>query len=328
MKDTGPAGDHKAARVLDLTMPETAAGERLDRALVPLVEELSRGRLQTLIRAGAVTVDGRPGAVRLAVRGGERVTVRLPAPPEEHAGDATITLDVRHVDDDVAVISKPAGLVVHPGAGVPDGTLMNGLLHAFPSARGLPRAGIVHRLDRDTTGLLVVALSERAHRRLVASLSAREVTREYLAVVRGVPTAGGTVDAPIARHPRHRTRMAVVNGGREAITDYRVEQRFGHHSALALSLHTGRTHQIRVHMAHIGHPLVGDAVYGGRTRLVAGLDGALRRHLADFPRQALHARRLAFAHPATGERMEFEDSAPRDIRALLAALTRDDPLGT
>lgn len=325
MQDTEPAAVAEGAEVMELVIARELAGERLDRALTPLVGGLSRARLQQLIKSGAVTVDGRTTRPRYTVLGGERIRIERPAPAiEDHRAEA-IALDIRHADDHIIVVNKPAGLTVHPGAGTPNGTMMNALLHAYPELGGLPRAGIVHRLDKDTSGLLVVARTELAHSRLVAALSARDVHREYLAIVRGVPTGGGRVDAPIGRHPRHRIRMAVVGGGREAVTDYRLGERFAHHCALSVQLQTGRTHQIRVHMAHIGFPLIGDPLYAGRTRLVRGLPEELRTLLQAFPRQALHARELAFEHPASQERMTFCAAPPRDLTHLLRALAARDP---
>jgi len=234
-------------------------------------------------------------------------------------------LTVLHEDESLIIIDKPAGLVVHPGAGRPDRTLVNALLHHDPRLAAIPRAGVVHRLDKNTTGLLVVARTLCAHKSLVEQISARTVRREYLAVVRGRVIAGGTIDAPIGRHPAHRTRMAVVRrGGRAAITHYRVESRYRAHTSLSVRLDTGRTHQIRVHLAHLGAPLVGDPDYGGRSAPPAGADPGLRETLRRFGRQALHARRLALTHPATGRECAWIAPPPSDLRALLAALAADD----
>jgi 23S rRNA pseudouridine1911/1915/1917 synthase len=235
-------------------------------------------------------------------------------------GPQDIPLDIRYQDDQLLVINKPAGLVVHPAAGNPDGTLQNALLHYDPALASLPRAGIVHRLDKDTSGLMVVARSLAAHKSLVEQLQARSVHREYLALVQGQVTAGGSVDAPVGRHPRDRLRMAVVPSGKPALTHYRVLERFPAHTLLLVRLETGRTHQIRVHMASIHHPLVGDPLYGGRARVPRGASDGLRDALSDFRRQALHARRLELRHPATGEAVAWEAEMPADFAGLLDAL--------
>jgi 23S rRNA pseudouridine1911/1915/1917 synthase len=238
-----------------------------------------------------------------------------------------MALEIVHEDDELLVLNKPAGLVVHPAAGHGDGTLLNALLHHHPALELLPRAGIVHRLDKETTGLMVVAKTLPAQTALVAQLQARNVHREYEAVVVGLPTGGGRVDAPIGRHPRDRQRMAVVRAespsGKPAVTHYRLIQRFRAHTHLRCLLETGRTHQIRVHMAHINHPLVGDPVYGGRFRIPAGMAAERVEALRSFPRQALHARRLALAHPRTGEEVQWEAPLPADMEALLAMLEAD-----
>ncbi len=234
-----------------------------------------------------------------------------------------IPLDIRYQNADLLVINKPVGLVAHPAAGNRDGTLVNALLYHFPELATLPRAGLVHRLDKDTTGLLVIARSPRAHTALVEQLQARRIEREYLAVVNGVPVAGGTVDAPIGRHPVDRQRMAVIPGGRSAVTHYRVLRRFRAHALLRVKLETGRTHQIRVHMAHIRLPLLGDPVYGGRPRLPPQASSGCIEAIRNFRRQALHAERLALTHPGTGERLEWRAEMPADLAELLAALGED-----
>ncbi len=231
-----------------------------------------------------------------------------------------MTLDIVYEDEDMIVIDKPPGLVVHPGAGNTSGTLQNGLLHYDAALAVLPRAGIVHRLDKDTGGLLIIARSLRAHTALVAAIAAREITREYVAVCRGRLISGGTVDEPIGRHPVDRIRMAVTDRGRPAVTHYRVKERFAAHTLVDVRLETGRTHQIRVHMAHIGHPLLGDPLYGGRLSVPAGASDALRVALHGFRRQALHASRLELKHPVTGKRHELRSPLPRDMNALLILL--------
>lgn len=301
------------------SIPPELAGQRIDQALAKLLPEYSRSRLKGWIDAGRVTLDGHIPRPRDVVGGGEVVQVRPLIEAVHDDRPQAIALDIRFEDDSILVLDKPAGLVVHPAAGNPEGTLLNALLHHAPALATLPRAGIVHRLDKSTSGLMVVAKTTAAHRRLVAALAEREVSREYLALVQGELIAGGTVDEPIGRHPRDRKRMAVVHGGKSAVSHYRVEERFVGHTLLRVRLETGRTHQIRVHMAHIRHPIVGDPVYGGRLRLPPGAGDALIATLRGFNRQALHATRLALAHPETGEDMEWEAEPPADMLALLAA---------
>jgi 23S rRNA pseudouridine1911/1915/1917 synthase len=304
-------------------VPPELAGQRLDQALAALFPEYSRSRLQEWIRAGRVRVDGRELRPRDRLDGGEEI--RLSAVLEDETRDEAepIRLAVLHEDEEVIVLDKPAGLVVHPGAGNPAGTLVNALLHHRPGLRVLPRAGIVHRLDKDTSGVMVVACTPGAHASLVRQLEARSVSREYEAVCVGVMTGGGTVDAPIGRHPVDRVRMAVREDGREAVTHYRVIERFRGHTHVRCHLETGRTHQIRVHLASIRHPIVGDPVYGGRLAMPAGATPALAEALRGFRRQALHAARLEFDHPARGERVRFEAPLPADLSGLIAALQAD-----
>ena len=308
---------------LEAEIPLEMAGQRLDQALAALFPDYSRSRLQGWIKAGQVTVDGRALRPRDKVDGGEQV--RLAATLEDESRDAAeaIALDLLYEDEEILVLDKPAGLVVHPGAGNPAGTLVNALLHHRPELRVLPRAGIVHRLDKDTSGVMVVAGSPTAHAALVRQLEERSVKREYEAVCVGVMTGGGTVDAPIGRHPVDRVRMAVREGGREAVTHYRVAERFRGHTHVHCRLETGRTHQIRVHMAHIRYPLVGDPVYGGRLVMPPGASPALFEALRGFRRQALHAARLELVHPGSGETVHFEAPVPEDLAALLAVLRTD-----
>lgn len=298
---------------------------RLDQALARVFPEYSRSRLTTWIRAGLATLDGRPCRPRDRVAGGERVVLETaPAVDSGRWEPQPLAVDAVYEDAHILVVNKPAGLVVHPGAGNPDGTLVNALLHRDPALARVPRAGVVHRLDKDTSGLLVVARTLPAHKALVAALKRRQVEREYLALVAGVLRAGGRVDAPMGRHRVQRTRMAVREQGRPAATRYRVERRFRAHTLVRLTLESGRTHQIRVHMAHIGHPVVGDPTYGGRLKLPPGAGPALAEGLRAFKRQALHAARLALEHPATGEPMAWEAPLPDDMRALLDALESDE----
>jgi 23S rRNA pseudouridine1911/1915/1917 synthase len=286
--------------------------------------EYSRSRLQTWIKAGAVTLDGIRPKVRAKVNGGEAVVVDAVIEIETRWQAEPIALDLAFEDEHLLVVNKPAGLVVHPAAGNHQGTMVNALLHHAPELEGLPRAGLIHRLDKDTTGLLVVARTLKAHTHLTRQLKARAFLREYRALVQGVVTAGGTVDAPLGRHRSDRKRMAVVSFGREATTHYRVAQRFTAHSYLSLRLETGRTHQIRVHMAHIHHPLIGDPTYGGRRRMSTGANDTLKQALAGFRRQALHAARLALEHPESGEWMDWQVPLPADMQALLATLVANE----
>ncbi len=296
-------------------IPPGLAGLRLDAALARLFPEHSRSRLQAWLKAGRVMIDGQPADARRKVLGGEVVRVEaLPPPVGTSVAAEEIALNIVHEDEHLLVIDKPAGLVVHPGSGNWSGTMMNALLHHAPRLAEVPRAGIVHRLDKDTSGLLVVAKTLAAQTDLVRQLQARSVKRHYLALVHGLVARGGLVDAPIGRHPVQRTKMAVVgagHGAREARTHYEVRERFAAATLLECRLETGRTHQIRVHMASIGHPLVGDPVYGKRKSVDARLDA--------FPRQALHAWRLSLVHPANGVGMTWESPLPADFSALLAA---------
>ena len=294
-----------------LWVPETEAGRRLDQVLAGLLPQYSRNRLQGWIKAGQVLVDGEPVLeTKRKVRGGESLLV-VAMPDQELLAQTPedIPLEVLFEDEALLVINKPAGMVVHPGSGNWSGTLMNALLHRDPRLAGVPRAGIVHRLDKDTSGLLVVARTLAAQTDLVRQLQARTVKREYLAVAVGGLRGQGCVDAPIGRHPVQRTRMAVVPGGKPAITHYQVLATYAGASLLCCRLETGRTHQIRVHMASLGHPLLGDPVYG---RAVPGLP--------DFPRQALHAARLGLIHPVTGVSLSWEAPLPEDMQGLIHAL--------
>ncbi|HET9692998.1 MAG TPA: 23S rRNA pseudouridine(1911/1915/1917) synthase RluD [Steroidobacteraceae bacterium] len=308
---------------LSLRIAESQAGQRLDQALATMLPDYSRSRLKTWIEAGAVLVDGSPRRPRDKVFGGESVEVAATLPEEGTARPQSIPLTIVHEDEHVLVLDKPAGLVVHPGAGNPDSTLQNALLAHDPGLAVLPRAGIVHRLDKDTSGLLVVARTVPAHTALVRMLEERAVHREYEAICRGVMTGGGTVDAPIDRHPTDRVRMSIRDGGREAVTHYRVIKRFRAHTHVRVQLETGRTHQIRVHLTHIGYPLVGDKVYGGRLALPKGIGEELRQALREFPRQALHAARLQFEHPVTHEPLELAAALPADMVRLLEQLAAD-----
>jgi 23S rRNA pseudouridine1911/1915/1917 synthase len=308
---------------LEQRIPDAQRGQRLDQALAALFPDFSRTRLKAWIEAGRVLVDGVRPRPRDLVSGGEVVRVEPAHEPRVEVAPEPLPLDVVFEDASLLVLAKPAGLVVHPGAGNPRATLQNALLALDPALALLPRAGIVHRLDKDTSGLLVVARTPAAHARLTKALARHEVEREYEAVTIGVMTAGGTVDAPIDRHPVDRLRMAVRGSGREAVTHYRVAERFRAHTHVRVRLETGRTHQIRVHLAHAGFPLVGDPLYGRRLVIPKGATPRLVEVLRGFRRQALHAARLAFVHPASGERVEFTTAVPPDLAELLAALRED-----
>lgn len=298
--------------VRELVIPDEQGGQRLDLALSALLPEFSRNRIQNWIRARKIAVDDGWGTTKMKVSGGESVRVEVePDPNATPDVPEAIPLDVVFEDSMLLVINKPVGLVVHPGSGNPRGTLLNALLHWVPQVAELPRAGIVHRLDKDTSGLLVVAKTVRAHTDLVRQLHARTVKREYLALVYGEVDREGTVNAPLARDPHNRTKRTVHSMGKEAVTHYEVVERFPGITLLRCKLETGRTHQIRVHMQHIGHPLVGDTVYSA----------SRRSHLKiPFPRQALHAERLGLIHPVTQEFMQWECPLPPDFSSLLQAL--------
>ncbi len=306
-------------------LPPEAAGRRLDQALADLFPEFSRSRLTAWIKSGDVRVDGAAAVPRQIVRGGEEVILRAELAPEVALAPEAMALDIRYEDADVIVVNKPAGLTVHPGAGQPAGTLQNALLHHDPELAKIPRAGIVHRLDKDTSGVMVVARSLRAHTSLVEQLQARDMHRQYLAVVYGSMIAGGSVDAPIGRHPRDRLKQAVVEepAGKPAVTHYRVRERFRAHTLVECRLETGRTHQIRVHMAHVRHALVGDPVYGAGLKLPKGATPALAEAMRGFRRQALHAETLEFAHPADGRMIRVAAEMPAEMQALIRALRED-----
>jgi 23S rRNA pseudouridine1911/1915/1917 synthase len=304
-------------------IPPESAGLRLDQALARLYPRFSRSRLQQWIKQGRVSLNGIPPRPRDAVRGGERVVIIPHLEPQGKFVAEEIPLDMVYQDPHILVINKPPDLVVHPAAGNWEGTLLNALLHHAPELERLPRAGIVHRLDKDTSGLMVVARTLRAHKALVEQLQLRTVTREYLALVQGRLIAGGIVKGKLGRHPLHRKRMAVIDNGKPAVTHYRIELRFPDHTLLRIRLETGRTHQIRVHMAHIKHPIVGDPVYGGRLKLPAGAPKVMNQSLRDFHRQALHAVSLGLKHPQTGERMSWEVTMPVDMQQLIDVLKTD-----
>lgn len=303
-----------AGTELTVEVPGEAAGQRLDRFLVDAIPALSRARLQALIAAQGVVVDGKSARAALRLKGAERIDIRIPVPEVASARPEDLPIEIVYQDADLAVVNKPAGMATHPAPGTPAGTLVNALLGRIDDLSGIGgelRPGIVHRLDKDTSGLLVVAKNDRAHRALQAQIQAKTAIRRYLALVHGrLPEHAGTVEAPIARHPRDRVRMAVVPGGRRAVTHYEVVEEFRDASLLALTLETGRTHQIRVHMAHIGHPVIGDPVYSS---------GPSPMRLAG---QLLHAWQLSFDHPRTGERLQFAVEPPEAFARALEFIRR------
>ncbi len=304
-------------------VPEECCGMRLDQVLVRLFPDYSRARLQQWLKRGHVMIDGASRRAKEKMRGGEVIELTVVAEEEVAWIAQDLPLDIVYEDDALLVINKPAGFVVHPGAGNPDGTLVNALLHYLPSLVEVPRAGVVHRLDKDTTGLMVVAKNIKAQKKLVELLQQRLVKRQYEAVVVGTMTGGGTIEEPIGRHANDRIRMAVTTGGKHAVTHYRLLTRFRAHTHVQVDLETGRTHQIRVHMAYIHHPLVGDPVYGRRLMLPPKSDEVTKEVLRNFKRQALHAARLGLKHPVTGEWMEWDAPRPQDMTHLLTILHAD-----
>lgn len=316
---------------LSAVVSDAENGQRLDRALAALFPDYSRSRLKSWVLQGWVRVnDAVIEHPREKVLVGQNLYVQALAQDEVQACAQDLPLQIVYEDDDICIINKQAGLVVHPGAGVHDGTLLNALLHHAPMVSEVPRAGIIHRLDKDTTGLMVVAKTLQAQTRLVEMLQNREITREYEAIVFGAMTAGGRVDAPIGRHPRQRTQMAVTRPeqGKPAVTHYRVLEKFRAHTRLRLRLETGRTHQIRVHMAHLRHPIVGDPLYAGRPRLLSGASGPLQTCLTGFSRQALHAAMLQFKHPVSQELMQWYAPIPEDMQKLTHLLRADHQPGS
>ena len=310
--------------IVKISIPLEYASQRLDAVLVKMFPDYSRSRLQTWIKAERVKLDGVVPRARDKVIGGELLEVSIEHEMcDEDVIAQDIPLDIIYEDDYILVINKPVGMIVHPGAGHPDGTLQNGLLFHDEKLHEVPRSGIVHRLDKDTSGLLVVAKTLKSHKLLVEQLQSRTVHREYLAIVLGVLTSGGTINLGIGRSGRDRKKMAVKPEGKEAITHFRVLDRYRGHSRIKVNLETGRTHQIRVHMAHTKHPLVGDQTYGGRLQLPPGCGDELKAMLRGFDRQALHARKLGLIHPATGKHMEWSAPLPEDMKQLIAALEED-----
>ncbi len=310
--------------IVKITIPLEYSAQRLDAVLVKMFPDYSRSRLQLWIKAERVKLDGKLPRARDKVIGGELLEMHIEHEMcDEQVIAQDIPLDIIYEDDDILVVNKPVGMVVHPAAGHPDGTMQNGLLFHDESLHEVPRSGIVHRLDKDTSGLLVVAKTLKSHKLLVEQLQARTVHREYQAIVFGVLTSGRTIDIGIGRHGRDRKKMAVKAEGKQAITHFRVLDRYRGHTRIKVNLETGRTHQIRVHMAYVKHPLVGDQTYGGRLQLPAGCGDELKAMLRGFNRQALHARKLGLIHPATGKAMEWKAPLPEDMKQLIAVLEAD-----
>ena len=307
-----------------VTVPEALHGKRLDQALAQLCPEHSRARLQNWIKVGNVTVNGKPLRQREAVNAGEQISLLPIFETQADAPRQAIPLDIIHADDEIIILNKPPGLIVHPGAGNPEQTLLNALLYYDGTLEKVPRAGIIQRLDKDTSGIMVVARTPTSHTYLVEQMQQRKIQRTYQAIVTGVMTAGGTVNAPIGRHPVQRKRMAVVERGKPAVSHYRIITKYRSHTHIQVTLESGRTHQIRVHMAHIHYPIVGDPVYAGRLRLPKNASPRLHEALRTFPRQALHAFQLGFVHPATGQEISFTAPLPADILDLLQLLQDEE----
>jgi len=306
---------------LEKNAPLSSRGMRLDQVASDIFSDFSRSRLQSWIKKGKLLVDGNLLRPKDKLQGGELLTIIALLESEGEWQPEAIELDVIFEDEHIIVLNKPAGLVVHPAAGNYTGTLLNGLLHKIPDNEKIPRAGIVHRLDKDTSGVMVAAKTLEAHYSLVKQLQSRSVTREYHAIAQGAMTGGGTVNEPLGRHPKVRTKMAVVShSGKDAITHFRIIKKFEHHTFIKVKLETGRTHQIRVHMSHIGYPLIGDPVYGGRLKLPKGATLKLQKSLRDFNRQALHAAMLGLIHPVSNKYMEWCVSVPTDFSDLLNTL--------
>ncbi|HEX4044337.1 MAG TPA: 23S rRNA pseudouridine(1911/1915/1917) synthase RluD [Gammaproteobacteria bacterium] len=306
-----------------LIIPDSHAHARLDQALAQLLPEYSRTQIQTWLKNGDILINGLPMKGKTIVKGGEAVEIHATLKPQPQWTAQAIPLNIVYEDESLVIVNKPVGMVVHPGAGVSEHTLLNALLHHAPVLQTLPRAGILHRLDKNTSGLLIVAKTQTALTHLSRQLKKRAIVREYQTIVQGILISGGTIDAPIGRHALHRKRMAVTETGKKAITHYRIKEKYRAHTRLTVRLETGRTHQIRVHMAHIHHPIVGDTSYAiNRGRQAKGMTVELRNTLHQFKRQALHAFALGFTHPVTQEWMHWEIELPEDMQLLIEALKK------
>lgn len=306
-----------------IIIPAELSGMRLDQAVAKILPEYSRALIQKWIKNGNLLLNQEEVKPKTIIYGEEAVTLEAILEPQAEWSAQPLPLNIVYEDEAILVINKPTGVIVHPGNGNPDHTLLNALLYHAPELKLLPRAGIVHRLDKDTTGLLVIGKTLAAHSSLSKQLKARTIRREYQAIVNGSMISGGTIEAPIARHSLLRKRMAVIDTGRPAITHYRVAEKFRDHTRLKVQLETGRTHQIRVHMAYIQHPIIGDPVYGGRLKLPKSATSVLISALRQFKRQALHAEELELMHPMTGEIMQWQAEVPPDFADLLKCLRED-----
>lgn len=325
LKEATPSISNKQIK-LSSEIPEALSGKRLDMALSILFPEYSRARLQEWIKSGYVTVDSKILKPRDPVKTLQKIEILATISIQENAKPQAIELNIIYEDEDIIIINKPVGLVVHPGAGQHDNTLLNAILHHAPKLAQIPRAGIIHRIDKDTSGLLVIAKTIEAHTKLVAAMQEHQIKREYEAVVYGALTSGGTIDAPIGRHKIKRTAMAVTTTGKIAITHYRIIERFTTFTHIKVTLETGRTHQIRVHMAHIHHPIIGDQTYGGRLKIPKNTTAELQEYLQLFKRQALHARKLILNHPKTNKLIEAEAPLQKDMIQLLQLLRKNEQL--
>ncbi len=307
-----------------LTINEQTSGLRLDQALCTFLPEYSRSKIQDWIKQGFILLNENIPKSKIKVYVGDVLQLDIPPTTKTYDKPEQVEFEILFQDEHLFVVNKPAGLVVHPAAGHASGTLLNGLLYIDPALEQLPRAGIVHRLDKDTTGVMVVSRTLEAHTALVDALQLRDIKREYVAITQGVVTAGRTIDEPIGRHPVDRKRMSVQENGKDAVTHFTVREKFKSHSLIDVRLETGRTHQIRVHMAHLRYPLLGDQVYGGRLAIPKGISAQLEQLIRNFKRQALHAFRLSFAHPITAEPLSFEAQLPEDMTKLIETLRQDD----
>ena len=310
----------------NIIIPDRLIGQRIDSAMAQMLPDYSRSKITTWVRSGGALINGKTFKPKEKILGGEIVTLNIKAEKTNDWKAEDIPLDIVFEDNNIIVVNKPVGLVTHPGAGNWTGTLANALLHYDPSLANLDRAGIVHRLDKNTSGLMVVARSELAQKNLVEQLQTHAVSREYSAIVYGHMISGGTVDEPIGRDPKDRIRQAVVEDGKDAVTHYRVIDRFAHHTHVKAILETGRTHQIRVHLSYIGHPLIADPMYGGKIRFPKKADDHLKNALKKFNRQALHAKKLTLTHPITFEQMSWKAPLPQDLKDLLKILQEFDSI--